>query len=279
MRTFISAIGVLVVGLLAAACSGASGDVESSGEESSGLRATLQQATAFQNQRALQLGLRYEGDQEVQVGAIQLSSPLFAPVEAQQRDFRVRPGGSGTIMPLSYGEARCDEEPGDAPAELVTDVDGEEVRVPITELPDGLLAALHADDCAATGILDAVELRLADGWEHTAERTAQGPLEIVQREEGVTAAVEKVEGNVILTVQNGDEQPQPWVEVSDDEPSASAEVVIFAARCDPHAIIEYKRTYWFPVTVRLGDQDPVRVEIKADGDAHAALEQAIADCR
>jgi len=37
----------------------------------------------------------------------------------------------------------------------------------------------------------------------------------------------------------------PVVTVDDDQPTASTEVTISAARCDPHALTEYKRTFTF----------------------------------
>lgn len=241
-----------------------------------GLRVTLQQSTLFETRRALRLGLRYEGDHDLQIGSIQLSSPLFESVPPEERDAVVRANGPGVIMPLPFGPARCDEVE-EAPPQLITEVDGEEVSVAVDENPAGMLTGLHASECAAVELLEDVDVRFGARWEHTALRTAEGELELVQRRSGVTAAVDEMEGNVIFTVRT-DDRPSPWLEVSDDQPSAAVPVVIHAARCDPHALIEYKKKYILPVWIRVADEEPVRLEIEAEGNAHRAMEELLAAC-
>jgi hypothetical protein len=66
--------------------------------------------------------------------------------------------------------------------------------------------------------------------------------------------------------------------VSDDHPSAGGVVVVYAARCDPHALIEYKRTFTLSAWVRVGGDEPVRVDVEAEGDAHRVLEELLAAC-
>jgi hypothetical protein len=275
----LAAIAVAALGTMAVSCSGDAGESQTAATGSGlpGLHVTLQQASAFQNQRALQLGLRYEGDHDLEFGSVQLDSPLFEPAEAVQRDGVIRGGGAGVTMPLPYGEPRCDEET-DGSAQLVTEIDGQEVHVTIHELPSGVLADLQAGECEALAVLDEVDVHLGDHWEHPAPRTAEGTLELTQRHPGVTASVNEVLGNVIFTVSTADPS-DPWVDVSDSRSSASVPVTVYAARCDPHAIIEYKRTYFLTVRVQLGDDEPVRIDVHADGNAHRALERLLADCQ
>jgi hypothetical protein len=70
--------------------------------------------------------------------------------------------------------------------------------------------------------------------------------------------------------------------VSGAEPSARMPVVVTAGRCDPHAVAEYKRTFVFTAWVRVGgddgDDDPVRVDIAAEGAARRALEDLLTGC-
>ncbi|MBW3609879.1 MAG: hypothetical protein KY463_16435, partial [Actinobacteria bacterium] len=72
--------------------------------------------------------------------AIQLETPLFEPVAFQERGAVVPAGGRPVTMPLPFGAARC-EAVGSArgPAILVAHLEGEEVRIPLSEHPAGAL--------------------------------------------------------------------------------------------------------------------------------------------
>jgi hypothetical protein len=277
--------GVLVAGVLAGGCSSgddtggdaAAEDAPEAGEAAvtsdSDLHATLQRSTLFETRRSLLLTVSHGGDSDLRVGTIQLDTPLFEPVP-EERDARLRAGGR-VGMPLPFGEPRCEDE-ADEPAVLVAEIDGDEVRLAIEERPANLLAALHDGECAAAAVLADVELRLGDAWEPTEPRTVAGRLEVGQREDGVTATVEEVLGNVIFTVRT--DEADPVIEVSDDRRSADVGVAITASRCDPHALIEYKRTFIFTASVRVGDDEPVEVDVQAEGDARRVLEDLLTSC-
>jgi hypothetical protein len=270
------AVGVLVV----AACGGGAGDGGGDGEAGGGapVRASIQESTLFATQRAFGLTLAPATDRDVRVGAIQLSSPLFAEVEPQPRDALVRATDRAVVMPLRYGEAVCDGGDGEGGAELVTDVDGEAVRVPLGQSPADLLAGIHAAECASAGVLEDVELRLGDEWVPTAPQAVAGTLEASQRHEGVDATLQPLEGNVIFGVTTDAAEGEAWLAVSDEAPAAIGAVEVRAARCDPHALIEYKRTFVFTIRVAVGDAEPVLVDVEAEGPAHAALEALLASC-
>ncbi len=276
----VAAAAVVATWALLAGCSGggtADGDRSRAADEPMpGLGASLQRSTLFETQRALLLDVRYDGDHDLEIGTIQLSSPLFEPVPPQARDARVRASRRPVAMPLPYGAAVCDDV-SDAPTELVTDVDGEEVRVPLDENPDDMLLALHDAECAVTAVLTDVELSLGDDWQRTEPRTIEGELAVAQLSPGTTAAVEDVLGNVIFTVST-DDDADPLAEVNDGHPAAAIPVVVSAARCDPHALTEYKRTFILIAWVAIDGGDPVRVDIEAEGEAHRALEELLAAC-
>ncbi|HEX6421995.1 MAG TPA: hypothetical protein VFZ79_00850 [Acidimicrobiales bacterium] len=280
------AVAIAVACVLAGACSSGDdtgGDAAAEGAPEAGeaavtsdsdLHATLQRSTLFETRRSLLLTVVHDGDSDLQVGTIQLDTPLFEPVAPEERDARLRAGGR-VGMPLPFGEPRCDDE-ADEPAVLVAEIDGDEVRVAIEERPSNLLAALHDAECAAAAVLADVELRLGDAWEPTEPRTVAGRLEVAQREDGVTATVEEVLGNVIFTVRT--DETDPVIDVSDDRRSADVGVAITASRCDPHALIEYKRTFIFTASVRVGDDEPVEVDVQAEGDARRVLEDLLTTC-
>ncbi|HEY8523387.1 MAG TPA: hypothetical protein VIL48_00390 [Acidimicrobiales bacterium] len=301
-------VAVLAAGALAiAACGGDGAGDEGGGEGASvALRGTLRRATLFDTQRAFSLTLEPTGDRDLVVETIQLRTPLFETVPAQRRDSRVRARERAVVMPLRYGEARCAVEEADVedaddtdaedadvedadvedadeadadhtdarPAELVARVDGEEVRLELAEVPDDLLAGLHAAECRVADVLDQVDVRFGERWEPAGPRAVATDLELVQRRAGVEAAVMEFEGNVIFTVDPG----EPGLEVGGDRRSDRARVVIEASRCDPHALIEYKRKFILTARVRVGDAEPVRLDVEAEGVGRRTLEQLLATC-
>jgi hypothetical protein len=279
---WLAALGVLVT-----ACGGGDDPGENSrlasvttttapAEAAAGLSGTLQRSTLFETRRALLLEVRTDGGDDRVIGAVQLSSPLFEPVEPEVRDAVVPASGRPVAVPLPFGTAVCGAQT-EAPAELVTDVDGEEVRVELEEVPGGILAALHDAECAATAVFEDVDIRLGDEWEQTAPRTVTGDIEVVQRRSGVTATVEDVAGNVIFSAGTTGDGPAA-LQVSDDVTSASTGLVVRAARCDPHALTEYKRTFVLTARARVGDAEPVRVDLVAEGAARRALEDLLTQC-
>jgi hypothetical protein len=266
------AVGLLAAGALLGGCS--SGGAATRDD----LEATLQRSTLFETQRALNLTVRSPGDREIRIQSIQLDSPRFEPVEAQERNARLREIDPNVSMPLRFGEARCGNS-AEGSAELVAEVDGEEVRLPLDEHPSDMLASLQATECEAARVFEDVSLELGDDWDRTEPRVVEGTLSLAQREPGVRAVVDELVGNVIFTLEPTEgPASRPGLAVSDERPSDRIGVRIHAARCDPHALIEYKRTFTFSVWIRVGDRDPALVDVKAEGPAHLALERLLASC-
>jgi hypothetical protein len=239
------------------------------------LDAALRRSTLFDTRREIGLALATTGEADVHLGTIQLITPLFETVAPTTRDATLAAGDRARVMPLPFGTARCDDADDDAP-EIAAVVDGDEVRVPVTEHPADLLANLHDRECAAAAVLEDVGFELSGAWTVTDPHTADGQLTVTQRTPGVTAVVDEVLGNVIFGVTAG--TASPVVTVDDDQPTASVGVTVSAARCDPHALTEYKRTFTFVVEVLVDDGDPVRVDVVAAGDAHAALSELLESC-
>jgi hypothetical protein len=87
--------------------------------------------------------------------------------------------------------------------------------------------------------------------------------------------LDEVRGNVIFSISTAGGAP---VEIADDEPSAAGRIAITAARCDPHALIEYKRTFIFSAYVEVDGGERTRVDITAEGGARRALEELLRSC-
>lgn len=254
------------------------------GSEPVVLVADLQRSTLFDTRREFGLSVAATGDTDLQLETIQLATPLFEEVAPTQRDTVLGAGERALVMPLPYGTAICGDGAGDddgdgddgVAVELAAVVGGEEVRVPVTVHPEGMLSDLHDRECAAAAVLDDVELELDGEWTVLDPTTATGRLTATQRAPGVTAQVDELLGNVIFGVTTA--ETAPAVTVDDDVTTASVGVTVSAARCDPHALTEYKRTFVFVAVVQVGDDEPVRVDVRAEGPAHAALGQLLTSC-
>ena len=239
------------------------------------LTATLQRSTLFETRRSLRLTVTNGGDRDLEIAAVQLSSPLFEPAPPQVRDVTVA-ASDRVAIPLPFGTPQCDDV-ADQPPELVARIASEEVRVAIEERPDNLLAELNEIECGAGAVLASVDVHLGDTWKPTEARTIEGEIELAQRDSGVRAVLEEVQSNVIFAVSTGGSAGLP-LEVSDGAPSAAGPIAITAARCDRHALIEYKRTFIFSAYVALDGGEPTRVDIEAEGGARRALEELLRSC-
>jgi hypothetical protein len=286
-----ASIAVAVLFVVAVGCSGdddvgtdaGSADTETGadagesggGEPAAPLTARLQRSTLFETHRSLRLTVTNGGNQEVEIAAVQLDSPLFEPVAPQVRDVPV-PASERVAIPLPFGTAQCDDA-ADDPPELIARLAGDDIRVAIEEVPSGVLSELNTEECAATAVLASVDLHLGDTWQRTEPRTIEGEIELAQRSSGVTATLDELRGNVIFAVSVGDGAGSA-LEVADATPTAAGPIAITAARCDPHALIEYKRTFIFTAYVAVDDGDPTRVDFEAEGGARRALEELLRSC-
>jgi hypothetical protein len=279
VRRWIAAVLGLVLCAGAVGCGASDDDTADGGPNDAVpapvLDAALRRSTLFDTRREIGLALATTGDVDVHLGTIQLITPLFETLAPTTRDATLAAGDRARVMPIPFGTARCDGAEEDAP-EIAAVVEGEEVRVPVTEHPADLLANLHDRECASAAVLEDVSLELTGAWTVTDPYTADGQLTVTQRTSGVIAEVDEVLGNVIFGVTTA--TASPVLTVDDDQPSASVGVTISAARCDPHALTEYKRIFVFVVEVRVGDGDPVRVDVVAAGEAHAALSELLRSC-
>jgi hypothetical protein len=107
-------------------CAGG-GDTDDAGESSqpgTAVTATVQRSTLFETRRALRLVLRNGANQELEIGAVQLSSPQFEPVPPEPRDVPLA-SADRVVIPPPFGTAQCDrvaDEPPFWPASICTSV-------------------------------------------------------------------------------------------------------------------------------------------------------------
>lgn len=225
--------------------------------------------------RAFGLALRNLGDEPVAIRQVQLTSNQFTTLPITDREVTLQPGGRRFVVPLPYGEVRCDVEAEDTFDVVVVVDDGEELHLDATEEYAGAVGRVHSRECAAADVLERVDITFGDDWTRD-DFVISGELSLEQRHPGDTVAIDHAVGNVIFTLHL--EQDHPVLRVSDDEPSARLPVTISADRCDPHAVAEFKQPYQFLSWVAVGDGEPVPVPLVLTGGARAALVDLIAAC-
>ena len=269
----------LTLVVLAAAAVAGCGESEQSGPEPTtepvaGLVAELGTNRLYAVDRAFGLALENVSDESVVVSSLRLESPLFAADAPTDQEVTVTPGRR-LVVPLPYGEVRCDVEPTGTFGIAVVLAGGQAHHLEAVEEYDGAVARLHQRECAAAEVHQRVDLAFGDRWDVDGG-AARGALTMAQRWRGDPVAVDDVVGNVIFTLVL--EQAHPVLRVSDGAPTATVPVTVRADRCDPHAVAEFKRPYVFLSWVAVGDGAPVPVELELTGGARVALDALIAAC-
>ena len=234
------------------------------------LSATVEQSRDNEDRRLLQLVLRNAGPTPIRVVGAQLSSPGYRTVAARAFDDEIAPG-SQIAFPVPYGEPVCDVA-GPAPSDVVaTLAGGVEARV---RVPDGdpLLPRLHRRDCALQRVRAAVQVELT-ALVRSGD-AARGRLRLTRRSGSAPVALTQPRNSIIFALRAVG--PLPLV-LGAAERQASTPVELNAARCDPHALIESKRTFTFAVYVSVGDEPPVQVGVTPEAEGRALLQAVLTE--
>ena len=105
--------------------------------------------------RAFGLVLRNVTDGPIVVQEMQLDSDQFETMAATERTVTLPAGGRRLVLALPYGQARCDDEPGETfPVVVVLD-DGQELHLDAAEEYEGAVARLHGRECGGRRVASA----------------------------------------------------------------------------------------------------------------------------
>ena len=245
--------------------------------DASGLVAEVGESRLFGTRDQLRLGLTNDGGEPVAVATVQLDSPLFEVVAPNRRDTVLAPGQTVSI-PLDRGGVDC---AGDEPdeAHVVVVADGVSRRLTAALPSVTALARVHAAACDALATAAAVGVGFEDTWEPAGPASAAGHLLLEQRATGTTAELDDVRGSVVFSVTppEGAASRQLLV-VDDEEQTARLPVVVTAARCDAHALIESKKTYVFIALIALDGRKVRPVAFGVEGETRRVLDSLIAAC-
>ena len=236
--------------------SGGSAPAPSTTGAARGLEVVIERSRLFETRGQLSLVLINHGPDAVQLDTFKLRSSLFETVAPDRREAELAPGGRRVSMPISFGAPRCDAQ--DSGHRVAIDAGG------VTrELDAELHPRVHdlwRKACAAAAVEQAADIRFGEEWTAIDDVSMQGRLELRLREPARVLEVEELAGSVIFGI-DATEGVAPLGRIDEGQPMIDIPVTVRAARCDPHALIESKRTYVFVVFLRLdGEEITVTVE-------------------
>jgi hypothetical protein len=223
------------------------------------LAATLKQYRADQARRVVQVSVANEGAEPVLIDQLQLDAPGFAPIEPTPKDTLLEPGRR-VDLPITFGEPRCEDGPpysaGAATVPMrvaVGDGPAQEVRLEL-DSPNELLDRLLSGECQQRALSQAMSIEFGPSWElDTTEdqERLRGSVVLRRLSSRDPLAITSMAGSVIFAVQPVPPQPSPLLTLDPATASAELPVEITAARCDPHALSDSKRTFVFPTWVSI----------------------------
>ncbi|MBW3618918.1 MAG: hypothetical protein KY461_01625 [Actinobacteria bacterium] len=289
MSPVVALAAALVVAASAGGCGGGSEERVASGRPATAtetvttpvsvdhtLVVDVQRSRSAAGRDVLEVRLRTTGDEPVEVTGLQLLDERFTPVPPAPKSTSVRPGRSWIITPIPATDAVCDAATDVVPRMAVSFLSGgDTVHVVVAVAPEGseLLAGIHADECRRRRLTAAVELRFGDDWTTVSPATARGTIELERRTATGAVVLAQVQGTVIFSLrllEGAADGPVLTLPAGDD--ATEVPVEISAARCDPHALIESKKTYLFPMWVELEGEPVVFLTVEPTGPARTAFE-------
>ncbi len=232
------------------------------------LRLEVRQSRTDRAARVVQVAVHNDGTTDLEVVEARLTSPTVEGV-AVSEDGRRAPAGTRRDVSVALGAPVCDAGPADGAGAAgatvrleVADGAGRRGTLEATpEDPNGHLARIHGEDCAAVAVAEGATLALGprlvtrqepDGrWVGTVELTLE------PRAGGPEVVVDAVDRTVLLDPAAGGPQwPAALSTAPDGARTVGLEIV--PARCDPHAVAEDKRGTAFGVHARVdGVAQPV----------------------
>ena len=258
----------LLTGLLAGCGAG-------SATSPDGLRATVEQSRDNENRGLVQLVVHNDGAQPVAVRRVHLRSPAYDQVPPGVFADELGPG-ERTSFPVPLGAARCDGDGTAGSTVVVGLLDGGTVQEVALAVPqdDPVLPRLHERSCALERLRDAVDVRFGD--QRSREGTSvRGDLVLERRAGSAPVSLTDVQSSIVLLLEPTAPLPLALPAGAD---GAGVPVEVRPVRCDPHALLESKRTFSFPVFVALAGAEPLQVPVTLpEGPGRELVDAALRD--
>ena len=216
-----------------------------------GLSVEVRQARSDWALRVVQLRVTNAGHGDVTVTQARLITPDDEGVATSDRERPVRAGVDRDVS-VALGEPVCDDPvsgPAEAELDLVDDAGRRSTLVVEPADPQGHLARIHGEDCAAAAVAQGATLRLADAIttrDVGGVLAATVGLEVVPVAGGPRVEIRQVDGTVLLAPVGGATSWPADVDTADGA-SRTVPLELVPSRCDPHAVAEDKRGTFFGV--------------------------------
>lgn len=232
-----------------------------------GLAVAVERSRLYEQRRSLAVTLRNDAGATVVVDRVRFGDGPYGPGPDADRTVTV-PAGAVVEFPVPYGEARCDVTAAQIVVELHVDGAPTSRTVPVS----GPIERAHRRECDAARARVAVAVTFAGDWELVAPRRARGSIQVEPRTADEVALVDATT-SIVFSTTVVDPDPDP------DASGGRAQLEVFAARCDTHALIESKKTFTFTVSLAIDGGDPVPLDVVPEGGpARDVLQQALQGC-
>ena len=214
----------------------------------------------------VQVLLTDAGDAPFSVTAVALESPGFEqlPATPVSADFAPR---QTIALPVPFGAVRCASSPEPAAARLtVVRPDGgvEELRVPAT---GGTLARVHEQECAVAAVGEVLDVALEGLTAVPDGDRLLGAVSLSRQVPDATVEVTDLGSSVLLAPEVDRSLPVALPDLGE----LRMPVAFRVASCAPHVVAEAKKPFVFPLTVVVGDRDPVPLDLPVDDGQRDAL--------
>ena len=134
--------------------------------------------------------------------------------------------------------------------------------MPLAQDPEGVMEALHEVECEEAAVRDAGGRRVRRDSSPTGPRSVAGDLVVTARGD-TEVTVDGDPGQHRLRGARGRRPTRTWLTVAGAGDVGRVPVELVVDRCDTHALIESKRTFKFPLEVRLDGGPPALVVLEA----------------
>jgi hypothetical protein len=229
------------------------------GDVLAGLSVEVRQARSDWALRVVQLRVTNAGPGDVTVAEARLITPDDDGVATSDRERPVRAGVDRDVS-VALGDPDCAEStagPARAELDLVDDAGRRSTLVVEPADPQGHLARIHGEDCAAAAVAAGATLTLADAIttrDVGGTLAATVDLRVVPVAGGPAVEITQVDGTVLLAPVGGATSWPADVDTADGA-SRTVPLELVPSRCDPHAVAEDKRGTFFGVHTRVGGVD------------------------
>lgn len=228
----------------------------------------------LQLQRRLEVGFDNRSDHELIIESVGLRSVLFEPVELDQPSTEIEIGRRRDLQ-MGLGAAVCPALDGPVQVEVVAEIDGVRQHG-LVDVPAAPLEQISATECGRVFVYEQVDIGYAP--EFTVRDGVLATQLVVDRVDGdEPIEVSNVRGSVLLELSPAADD-LPLGTLAPGEDALAVPVQLRVIRCDPHAVIESKKTFQLAVWVAVGSRETQHLVVPPEGELRAALEVLIDEC-